>query len=127
MKNLIKYLYLNLGLLVTLFSCNHPPDNPVCVYPPDGSTNITDSILTLQWTAFDEDGDVLFFDVLLAKDTLGGMVTEKDKIAEDIYTTTYSLSDLKDSTKYYWVVKSQDGTGDFNIGMWSFTTGIIEK
>jgi hypothetical protein len=115
------------SLSVIIFSCNKPPDIPVCIYPVDGATNITDSILVLSWSAFDEDGDKLFYDVSIAKDTMGGTVFEEDKIAENIETTTYSVSNLMDTTKYYWVVSSQDGTGDYNIGMWSFTTGIIEK
>jgi len=120
-------MFFVLSCLVLVFSCNHPPDNPICVYPLDGATNITDSVIILQWTAYDEDGDDLYFDVYFNVDTIGRSILDENIISKGLKETSITVSNLKDSTTYFWLIKSQDGTGDFNALGCTFTTGIIKK
>lgn len=110
-------------IVAFLFSCNKKPDLPVCIYPTNGETNITDSILALSWDCEDPNGDKLVFDVYLSED---GTLESYNKIAEFYESKTIEVKELKDSTTYFWQVVAVDPAGKFSINSWQFTTGEIQ-
>lgn len=103
----------------TLSKPNQPPNNPVVVYPPDGSSNVPLSV-QLQWSATDPDGDELTFDVYL------GQQQPLEKIAQDIISQAYYAPEgyYEHSTEYFWQVIARDEGGLTNpeSAVWSFTT-----
>ena len=108
-----------------LSSCNKKPDLPTCIYPPDGATNINDSILVLSWECKDPDGDKLVYDVYLSEEKKS--FDSNTKVAEFYDGTTYEIKNLKDNTTYYWEVVAIDPIGKFSLNSWQFTTGKIER
>ncbi len=125
MKSLLKILIL-ITVFFSILSCNKKPDIPVCISPKNGETNITDSVLTLQWSCSDPNGDKLLFDVFLS-DNQDGVITDNDIIVSGTENFSYEVRNLKDNTTYYWEVKATDTHGKFSINAWTFTTGKIEK
>lgn len=82
---------------------NKPPAIPVLTSPLDNakSQNLK---LNLTWTATDKELDPLTYTVTLKNGTTDVVSTFKD-----IKTTTFEISGLSYSTKYYWQVSSSDG------------------
>ena len=108
-----------------LSSCNKKPDLPTCVYPPNGATNINDSILNLSWECKDPNGDKLVYDVYLSSEKKS--FDSYSKVAEFYDGTSLEIKNLKDHTTYFWEVVAIDPSGKFSLNSWQFTTGKIEK
>ena len=125
MKNLLKGLIL-ITAFFSVLSCNKKPDLPICISPKNGETNVTDSVLTLQWSCSDPNGDNLVFDIFLS-DSEDGVITDNDLIVDNTEKFSCEVRNLKDNTTYFWEVKAIDPHGKFSLNAWSFTTGKIEK
>ncbi|WP_242497055.1 carboxypeptidase regulatory-like domain-containing protein [Flavobacterium petrolei] len=82
---------------------NKPPDIPVLTAPLDNAKSQSLK-LNLTWTATDKESDPLMYTVTLKNGTTDVITTYKD-----IKTTTFEISGLSYSTKYYWQVSSSDG------------------
>ena len=96
---------------------NNPPNKPVAVYPENNATDIPLEF-DLAWSCSDVDGDKLTYDVYFG--------TELTKIAENITNTTFHVSNLQQSTTYYWRIVAWDEYGAKNSSqIWKFTTQKI--
>lgn len=96
---------------------NHLPFAPSLVAPALNS-EIEGTSTTLSWSASDVDEDALTFDVYL--DTNSEPVT---LVSENQSESTYNVSGLAASSKYYFKIVVKDGNGGVSIGqIWSFTT-----
>lgn len=124
MKAKLFSLVLFLGILVT--SCNKLPTVPEAIYPNDGAINITKKNITLEWSATDPEGKDLVYNVLFGEDTLDGTLLSEHQIAKGIKSTTIEVRNLKDSTKYIWVVEAIDLKGHSSLKIFSFSTGILQ-
>lgn len=82
---------------------NKPPDIPILTAPLDNAKSQSLK-LNLTWTATDKESDPLTYVVTLKNGTTDVITTYKD-----IKTTTFEISGLSYSTKYYWQVSSSDG------------------
>lgn len=125
----MNYLLKTLAIIFTIslvISCNQKPDLPIAINPTDRATNITDSVLVLEWECTDSNGDDLIFDVYLSESD-EGIITDNNLIVEATDKFSCEVRNLKDNTTYYWQVAATDPSGRFNLNAWSFTTGVIEK
>ena len=82
---------------------NKPPEIPVLTAPTD-NVKSQPLKLNLTWTATDKESDPLTYTVTLKNGT-----TDVVTIYKDIKTTTFEISGLNYSTKYYWQVSASDG------------------
>ena len=82
---------------------NKPPEIPVLTAPTD-NVKSQPLKLNLTWTATDKESDPLTYTVTLKNST-----TDVVTIYKDIKTTTFEISGLNYSTKYYWQVSASDG------------------
>ncbi|CAM4047106.1 carboxypeptidase regulatory-like domain-containing protein [Flavobacterium sinopsychrotolerans] len=82
---------------------NKPPEIPLLTAPVDNAKSQSLK-LNLTWTATDKESDPLTYTVTLKNGTTDVITTYKD-----IKTTTFEISGLSYSTKYYWQVSSSDG------------------
>ena len=105
-----------------VITANRPPNTPSDPSPPDGATDLTPPI-TLSWKGGDPDsGDVVKYDVYF------GTETSPPKVATDLSETSYTLSEIKYNTKYYWKIVAKDDKGATSEGpVWSFTTSAQPK
>jgi len=108
--------------ITLLYWTNHAPNTPSNPSPANGATDVSTSV-TLTWTGGDPDsGDIVTYDVYF------GTETSPPKEASDIEETSYSPSDVKWNTKYYWKVVARDNHGDTTAGpVWNFTTPAQPK
>jgi hypothetical protein len=108
---------------ITVEAENHDPDPPVCVYPQDGSDNI--SIDTyLDWDCEDPDGDPLTYTVFLRPDDGGWEQIDDEYIDHDNSRCNLPYS-LEYNTLYHWTVQAFDPSGEMSEpleGYWSFQT-----
>jgi hypothetical protein len=80
-------------------------------------------MLTLRWSATDDDGDPLTFDIYLSRDN-----PPTEVVAMDASSSSYSVTGLAENTTYFWRVVARDGHGGATSGpIWSFTTGSAPK
>jgi hypothetical protein len=82
---------------------NFPPLIPVLTTPVDNAENQSVN-LNLEWTASDPDQDILTYKLILRNDANNQIVTY-----DDLTTTSFALTNLNYSTKYYWQVSASDG------------------
>jgi hypothetical protein len=85
-----------------LSSGNRPPSVPVAVKPVNGD-NAVDKSAPLEWASTDPDGDSLWFTIYL--DTSN---PPTKKVADSIAQRSYLMSELQDSTTYYWRIVAND-------------------
>jgi Tol biopolymer transport system component len=96
---------------------NFPPNVPVLVSPIDGAFDQSLSTI-LTWTCTDPESDVLTYKVILRND-INSDVIEFEGISE----TTFELTGLNYSTKYYWQIAASDGINpEVNSVVSSFRT-----
>ncbi len=99
---------------------NNPPSAPTNPTPASGTTG-TGISLTLSWNAStDPDaGDVVSYDLYW-----GTSSNPTSLKAGNLSSTSYAISSLSYSTKYYWKVVAKDNHGASTPGaVWNFTTG----
>ncbi|HRB72409.1 MAG TPA: carboxypeptidase regulatory-like domain-containing protein [Flavobacterium sp.] len=96
---------------------NLPPTVPVLTTPSDNAMDQSLEV-TLKWTCTDPEDDALTYKVTLRNDTSNNVVTY-----DNITTTSFTLTNLNYSTKYYWQVTANDGINpDVNSLTSSFRT-----
>ncbi|MBR4329656.1 MAG: hypothetical protein IKP71_07360 [Candidatus Riflebacteria bacterium] len=97
------------------------PENNIPTYasitePQDGASEISVS-QKLRWTAYDEDGDTLYYDVYFGTDPNPELVSASQP------SQIYDPGTLLNATKYYWRVVVSDGrVANPRSDIWSFTT-----
>ena len=99
---------------------NFPPSMPILISPND---NVIDQSLSLSllWSCDDPENDELTYKITLRNDVNSDVIEY-----ESITDTTYVLTGLNYSTKYYWQVTANDGiNGDVNSLVRSFRTLIF--
>lgn len=95
---------------------NHLPFSPVLIAPELSST-ISESNVTLSWSASDVDEDALVYDVYF--DT----VNPPTQLVSENLTETELNIEISSSGSYYWKVVVKDESGGETIGqVWKFTT-----
>ncbi|KYK25852.1 hypothetical protein AYK20_04150 [Thermoplasmatales archaeon SG8-52-1] len=95
---------------------NQPPNEPIPIYPLNGSINVP-HISSLKWSGDDPDGDIVTFDLFF------GIISPPPKIVSNQSFTTYYPGGLDDCTVYYWQIVAWDEYGTYTKGpIWSFTT-----
>ena len=98
---------------------NNVPSFATITEPQDGSTEISVS-QKLRWTATDEDGDTLYYDVYFGTDP------EPELVSASQPSQIYDPGTLLNATKYYWRVVVSDGrVANPRSDLWSFTTEEI--
>ncbi len=97
---------------------NESPTVPNLIFPEDGATEVTLEV-EFQWQATDADAN----DVLSYKLELRNGDTNEVQSFETAQDTTYTVSNLKLSTNYFWQVTVNDGmNGDVISAISQFTT-----
>jgi len=103
--------------LVKQEDANLPPTVPVLTSPADNATDQSLEV-TLKWSCSDPEEDPITYKVTLRNDINNNVVTY-----ENIADTTFTLTNLNYSTKYYWQVTANDGINpDVNSLIGSFRT-----
>ncbi|MCL9808373.1 carboxypeptidase-like regulatory domain-containing protein [Flavobacterium luminosum] len=82
---------------------NEPPTTPVLKTPTDNSVDLPLNV-TLTWSATDPESDPLQYTLTLRNDKDNSIVT-----ISDLKESSYNLTNLKYSTKYYWQIAVSDG------------------
>lgn len=96
---------------------NLPPSVPVLTTPTDNAMDQPLEV-TLKWTCTDPEEDAITYKVTLRNDTNNNVV-----VYDDITATSFTLTNLNYSTKYYWQVTANDGINpDVNSLTSSFRT-----
>jgi TolB protein len=97
---------------------NSPPNAPKNPSPISESLN-QPTLLELKWSASDDDGDSLIFDIFLYKSNSPVPI----QVASDYTDTSYLVEDLDYSTTYFWQIISKDtSNASTNGNIWSFKT-----
>jgi hypothetical protein len=103
----------------TLSPANQPPDTPSNPSPTDKATDVSRTP-TLTWSGGDPDGDTVLYTVYGQEATA---VVSDLWCAASTSTSCQPGFTLKESTKYYWFVRADDGNGGQVDGpFWEFTT-----
>ena len=98
---------------------NHPPNSPTNPSPTNGATGISIQNITLSWSCSDPDGDNLNYDLYFGESSNPPLLTT------NLPDTTYTLSNLKYATKYYWKILARDEDGAVTTGpVWNFVTAV---
>ncbi len=101
--------------LVDVQTNNNPPEMPENPFPTDGS-KINSENVTISWDCTDPDDDPITYEIYFGENN-----PPVTKIATGIKKQTYTIEDLKDSTKYYWKVIAKDFYEASTEGpIWSF-------
>ena len=97
---------------------NEPPSQPNLVLPEDGATEVTLEV-EFQWEATDPDAnDVLSYTLELRNGN-----TNEIQVFNAVQDTTFTVSNLKLSTSYFWQVSVNDGSNaDVISAVSQFTT-----
>ena len=82
---------------------NQSPTVPELLTPLDNAEDLSLSV-NLTWQSTDAEDDELTYKITLRND-----ITDEITIYEDITTTSYTLTSLNYSTKYFWQVSVSDG------------------
>lgn len=111
-----------LPTLRTAMAENRPPDAPQYPTPFDGKTNAYRGDTDLEWYCYDEDHDVLTFDVYLG-DTPTPPLFKGNLTTRDI-SDYWVFPELEFSKQYWWKVVAFDSHGAKTVGpTWTFTVG----
>ncbi len=89
---------------------NKPPSSPELFSPDDNSTDVSLSV-ELKWSSKDPEGDPITYKLKVKNDK-----NNEELLIESLTDTTYVLSNLKNSTKYFWQVSATDS---INPEVWS--------
>jgi hypothetical protein len=96
---------------------NIQPSSPCNPQPSNGKTT-TGYNITLRWDCTDPDGDLIYYDIYLAKDDT---VKESDILVVNHTTTQYNVKNLEKNITYTWRVAARDIHGSRTIGpLWKF-------
>lgn len=87
--------------------------------PADGSLISAESV-NLIWTAEDEDGDRMTYDVYLGNDANNTTVVSENQVG-----TVYVVTGLEPGT-YYWKIIADDSTDEGSSPVWSFVVEFEE-
>jgi len=99
---------------------NSPPNNPILIYPPNGSENIS-ICADLEWNCSDPDGDDLTYDIYFGEG-IPPPLTEHNWTGGTTYDPS-PLGVLDFETKYFWRIIAWDEYGLSTIGdVWWFVT-----
>lgn len=102
--------------LLSIKDGNHPPNTPNNPHP-GLNDNLKLSTLNLTWNCTDPDADKLVYDVYFGTDK-NNLIA----ISTSLNDPVVSVSDLKDSTTYYWYVIAKDIYGaTTKSDMWKFS------
>jgi hypothetical protein len=105
--------------LIDFVSGNYPPNSPFNPYPSNDAT-INKNNLTLKWSCSDLNGDKLKFKILF--DSKNPPVT---MLTDSLSDSTFTITNLKDSTDYYWIVTATDIYGaSAKSSIWRFHTNF---
>lgn len=97
---------------------NKPPSTPELLAPDDNAQGI-DLAVELIWSSKDPENDTIRYKISIKNDR-----NNDNQIVEDLLDSTYVLSNLTNSTKYYWQVSASDG---INPEVWSATRSFQTK
>lgn len=98
---------------------NQPPNTPILVFPPDGSTVDSQTSATLEVRVTDPDGDTM--DVKFYNADNDELITvDSDILSGDV--ASISWNELSANTEYHWYAVSDDGEFSTQSATWSFTT-----
>lgn len=98
---------------------NNPPSYASITEPQSEATNVSVN-QKLRWTATDEDGDVLYYDVYFGKEPDPPLVSASQP------SQIYDPGTLENNTTYYWRISVSDGRiANPKSDIWSFTTEEI--
>lgn len=97
-------------------SSNFAPSIPSNPYPPNDTTLIVGTSVTLRWDCFDNDvGDTVRFDVYFDNNNPPALA------ADSILLRVYDIGIL-DSGTYFWKITAIDKIGATSVGpIWKFT------
>jgi hypothetical protein len=111
---------ITLHVIYTPSTSNNPPVTPSNPTPGNSGANILPASVVLRWNGGDPDSsDVVFYTVSL--DTVQDLRTAQT--FKDISANTFTITNLKFETKYYWRVVASDTKASTQGPVWSFTTG----
>lgn len=98
---------------------NYPPTTPTNPHPGHGATGVYRTGMHLGWTCFDDDYDVLYYDVYF------GTTTTPQLVSSAQTSTTWQIpTTLLPMTTYYWYVVADDHHGHrVTSPTFTFTTG----
>lgn len=101
----------------TTHTSNLPPVAPSNPDPPDAGTSLT--LVTLRWEASDPEGFPLNYDVHFG-------TTPSPPLVVNTVENSWSISNLLQSTTYYWRIVAHDVDGNATTGpLWRFHTRDI--
>ena len=97
---------------------NNPPNQPTCVSPADGATDV-DVNADLSWSCTDPDSDPLTYDVYFGTSSSPPLVSTGQS------ASSYDPGTMIGGVKYYWKIVAWDNHGASTSGpVWNFTTWI---
>ncbi len=103
--------------VIVYMNKNQPPNQPSLPDPPDNATGMFPS-LSLAWTCTDPEKDPLTYDLYFGTDN-----PPLTKVDSSLTTPRDSISDLSDSTAYYWRIVAKDNHRHTTSGpVWRFST-----
>ena len=98
---------------------NNMPSFASITEPANGATEVPVS-QKIRWTATDEDGDTLYYDVYF------GTASEPPLVSASQPSQIYDPGTLEKATTYYWRIVVSDGkVSNPQFEVWSFTTEAI--
>ncbi|MBO8161623.1 MAG: hypothetical protein H0Z24_08310 [Thermosipho sp. (in: Bacteria)] len=99
------------------FKTNSLPKFDEQFYPKNGEKNVSTSV-SIRWNARDDDNDVLYFDIYYGLEP-----NKMELIVEDYLEDSFTLTNLKVGSKYYWKVIAKDNkSGTVESQVFSFET-----
>jgi hypothetical protein len=105
--------------LLDFVSGNYPPNSPFKPSPSNDAI-INKNNLTLKWSCLDPNDDKLKFKI--AFDSKNPPVTV---LTDSLSDSTFTITNLKDSTDYYWIVTATDIYGaSAKSSIWRFHTNF---
>ncbi|THU30789.1 DUF2369 domain-containing protein [Niastella caeni] len=101
---------------------NQPPGMPQLIAPGNNSIDVSVQPTAFNWTAAtDPENDPVKYDLYVSTNNQAAT-----KIASDLSTTAYTLSNLANNTMYYWKVIAKDDHGNSTTSAISqFTTRAL--
>ena len=98
---------------------NNMPSSASITEPANSSTEVSVT-QKLRWTATDEDGDTLYYDVYF------GTESDPPRVSASQPSQIYDPGTLENDTTYYWRIVVSDGkVANPQSDVWSFTTEAV--